>query len=48
VPWRFSDAGCPRVGMVSASRHPKTCTNSEMTSIQLIISLAVAKSAGGT
>jgi hypothetical protein len=26
VPWRFSDAGCPRVGMVSACRHPKTCT----------------------
>jgi hypothetical protein len=26
VPWRFSDAGCPSVGMVSACRHPKTCT----------------------
>jgi hypothetical protein len=26
VPWRFSDAGCPSVGMVPACRHPKTCT----------------------
>jgi hypothetical protein len=25
LPWRFSDAGCPSVGMVSACRHPTTC-----------------------
>src|SRR4029077_18055793 len=30
VPWRFSDAGCPSVRMVSACRHPKTCTKSEV------------------
>jgi transposase len=27
---RFSDAGCPSVGMVSACRHPKTCTLPEV------------------
>jgi hypothetical protein len=27
---RFSDAGCPSVGMVSASRRPKTCTKPEV------------------
>jgi hypothetical protein len=30
LPWRFSDAGRPRVGMVSACQHPKTCTSAEI------------------
>jgi hypothetical protein len=27
---RFSDAGCPSVEMVSACRHPKTCTLADL------------------
>ncbi|HEX7499640.1 MAG TPA: hypothetical protein VF524_04965, partial [Polyangia bacterium] len=29
LPWRFSDAGSPSVGMASACRHPKTCTGTD-------------------
>ncbi|MEH2492959.1 site-specific integrase [Bradyrhizobium sp. AZCC 2230] len=28
--WRFSDAGCLSMAMVSASRRPKTCTNCDI------------------
>jgi hypothetical protein len=32
VPWRFSNAGRPRVWRVWSRRRPKTCTSSEVNS----------------